>query len=301
MEGKDTMNIRKMLAGVMVALVTAAAAVPAAAETVRMAVTDVKGLEQLRRDWDAFRGKMEEITGYDIEFAPVSSRTAAVELLRSERVDLVLTGPAEYVVINKLTDAQPLVGFSRPDYFSAIIVMADSGISGVQDLKGKKVALGDVGATSSHLGPAALLADYGIDPMTDIDVVHTAEKIGFESLKRGDVAAWGTNYMSDFVTLRARDELPPGAFKVIARGPDLPNDILVAGAHVSEQVKETVRKAIVDNSDALIAAIVEEGGEENRKYSGMKFLPNVKDSDYDYVRKAYRTIGHAKFAGFVGD
>jgi phosphonate transport system substrate-binding protein len=296
------MSLRSILTGAVVALGVAASVASATAETVRMAVTDVAGLEQLRREWSAFTEKMKDYTGYTIEFAPVTSRTAAVELLRSENVDLVLTGPAEYVVINKLTEAKPLLGFSRPDYFSGIIVMADSGITAVSQLEGKKVAMGDIGSTSSHLGPSAVLADYGIDPTQDIEVIHTADKIGYESLKRGDVAAWGTNYMSDFVPLRAAETaLSPGAFRVIARGPDLPNDILMVGAHVSDEIAETIRAAVVEHSDDLIHAIVAEGGEENQKYDGMQFIAEVKDSDYDYIRKAYATIGHPEFGEFVGD
>lgn len=273
----------------------------AADTTITMTVTDVSGLESLRREWDAFRNLLTEQTGYDVEFAPVTSRTAAVELLKSEKVDFVLTGPAEYVVMNKLTDAKPILGFSRPDYFSGIIVMADSGISSVSQLEGKKVAVGDIGSTSSHLGPSQVLADYGIDPMEDIELVHTTEKIGFESLRRGDVAAWGTNYMDDYLRLRAKADISPGAFRVIARGPDLPNDVMMAGTHVDDEVVQTLRKAIVDNSDAFVRAVVQEGGEENQKYGGMKFIANVNDSDYDYVRKAYATIDRPKFSDFVGN
>lgn len=273
----------------------------AADTTITMTVTDVSGLESLRREWDAFRNLLTEQTNYEVEFAPVTSRTAAVELLKSEKVDFVLTGPAEYVVMNKLTNAKPILGFSRPDYFSGIIVMADSGITSVGQLEGKKVAVGDIGSTSSHLGPSQVLADYGIDPMEDIELVHTTEKIGFESLRRGDVAAWGTNYMDDYLRLRAKADISPGAFRVIARGPDLPNDVMMAGTHVDDAVVQTVREAIADNSDAFVRAVVQEGGEENKKYEGMKFIANVDDSDYDYVRKAYATIDRPKFADFVGN
>jgi phosphonate transport system substrate-binding protein len=279
-----------------------AAAGPAQAqEAVRFAVTDVKGLEQLQRDWQPLRDKLEELTGLDIEFFPVSSRTAAVEALQAERLEFVLTGPAEYVVMNKLTGAEPIVGFGRPDYFSGIVVLANSGISTVSELKGKKVALGDIGSTSSHLAPSQLLADYGLDPARDIEVIHTSEPIQWESLKRGDVAAVGMNYMSDFIKLReAESELPPGAFKVIARGPDLPNDVLMAAAHADPDVVETMRAAFVEHSDALTRAVVAPGG-ENTKYEGMAFVPEVEDADYDYVRHAYAAIGYPEYGAFVGD
>ncbi|WP_119167501.1 phosphate/phosphite/phosphonate ABC transporter substrate-binding protein [Algihabitans albus] len=273
----------------------------AAAQTVSLAVTDVEGLEQLQRDWRPLRDKLQAVTGYEIEFFPVSSRTAAVEALGAERLDFVLTGPAEYVVMNKLTGAYPIVGFGRPDYFSGVIVLASSGIAGVQDLRGRKIALGDIGSTSSHLAPSQLLADYGLDPRSDMEVIHTSEAIQWEALKRGDVDAVGMNYMSDFIALRDQEtELPPGAFKVVARGPDLPNDVLMAGPHVDREIVEALRKAFVENSDDLVAAVIAPGG-ENTKYEGMAFVPEVTDSDYDYVRRAYAAIGHPQFGEFVGE
>ena len=272
----------------------------AAAQEIRFAVTDVEGLESLQREWTPFRDRLEELTGLEIDFFPVSNRTVAAEALDAERVDFVLTGPAEYVVMRKRTNAVPVVGFGRPDYFSGIIVMAGSGITSVAELEGRKVALGDIGSTSSHIAPSQLLVDYGIDPQSDIEVIHTSEPIQWESLKRGDVAAVGMNYMSDFVPLRAEDDMPPGAFRVIARGPDLPNDILMAGDHVDAGTVETMRAAFAENSADLVAAVIEPGG-ENAKYAGMAFHANVKDADYDYVRAAYAAIGYPEFSDFVGE
>ena len=269
-----------------------------AADTVRLAVTDIVGLEMLQAEFGAFRDTLIEATGYDIEFLPVNSRTAAVEALNAEQVDFVLTGPAEYVVINKRTNATPVIGFSRPDYFSGIIVMADSDYNVPADLIGQKVAFGDIGSTSNHLAPAQVLADYGV-ALDDIEVIHTSRNIAWESLKRGDVAAIGMNY-GKFVAIRAGETaFEPGAFKVIGRGPDLPNDVLVAGTHVDPAVVEALRTAFVEHSDELVAAILT--GEDNQKYAGMKFIAEVDDSDYDYVRAAYATIGYPEYAEFVGN
>ncbi len=125
-----------------VALVAAAllvaVAAPARAQDIRLAVTDVEGLESLQREWTPFRDTLEELTGLEVAFVPVNNRTVAAEALDAERVDFVLTGPAEYVVMRKRTNAVPVVGFGRPDYFSGVIVMASSGISSVAELEGLK-------------------------------------------------------------------------------------------------------------------------------------------------------------------
>ncbi len=293
--------LKKMLGTAAVAAaMTLAAGAASAADSIRFAVTDVEGLESLQREFGPFAKVLSEASGLEVEMFAVTSRTAAAEAMRAKKVDFVLTGPAEYVVMQKLTQAYPVVGFSRPDYFSAIIVMAESGLNGPADLKGKTVAFDDIGSTSGHLGPMQLLADYGLDPRKEIKSMHVNRNVAHEALKRGDVAAIGVNYRSWTDRVRAKDpDLPPGAFKVIARGPDLPNDLLLAGPHVDKAVVEKVRATLSERSDELIAAVLQ--GEDNQKYKGMQFLPGVKDSDYDYVRRAYATIGYPQYADFVGN
>jgi phosphonate transport system substrate-binding protein len=270
-----------------------------AAESIRLAVTDVEGLENLQREFGAFRDVLSKNSGIDVDFLPVPNRTAAVEAMRSKKVDFVLTGPAEYVVFRTRTNAVPIIGFSRPDYFTDIIVLADSKVQSVSDLKGKKVALGSVGSTSKHLAPMQVLRDYGLDPLSDIQVVHTSIKLGWEALKRGDVAAMGTTN-DKFLKMREKDnDLEPGAFRVIARSRDLPNDVLLVHPDIDQKIVENIRQSFLDHSEELVKAILK--GEDNQKYSGMKFLPDVQDSDYNYVRAMYQTVGYPQLAQFVGE
>jgi phosphonate transport system substrate-binding protein len=218
--------------------------------------------------------------------------------MKSKRIDVVLTGPAEYVIFRSRTKAYPIVGFSRPDYFSVIVTMANNRINTVKDLKGKKMAFGDVGSTTKHLGPMQLLKDGGIDPLKDIQAQHVSTKVGWEALKRGDVAAFGmTNH--NYLALREKDNLEPGAYRVIARGADMPNDPMVAGPHVDKHVIEKLKAAFQNHSDELIKAILT--GKDTQKYRGMKFITRIDDHDYDVVRSMYVTIGHKQFAQFLGD
>lgn len=291
----------KRALGAIAAVLVLAVAVPAAraAEAVRFAVTDLVGLEQLQREFGAFRDALTQFTGLEFRFFPVSNRTAAVEALKAEKVDVVLVGPAEYVVFRKRTNAYPIVGFSRPDYFSAIVVLADGPVTTASDLKGKRVAFGDVGSTSNHLAPMQVLKDYGLDPRNDVKAQHVGANVAWEALKRGSVEAIGMNH-GRFVAIRGREkELEPGAFRVVARGPDLPNDILVAGTHLDKGVVEKLRKAFADHSKALVEKVLV--GEDNQKFKGMKFITRIDDRDYNYVRAMYATIGYPEYAEFVGD
>ena len=289
------MNLKSLVIGLSLA---ATAAFGAAAENWKLAVTDVEGMERLQLEWGPFKSALEEATGDTFEFFPVNSRTAAAEALRGETVDFVVSGPAEYVVINKLTNATPLIGLGRPDYHCTIVVRADSGINVPTDLKGKKVAFGDIGSTSNMLCPMQVLADYGVDPVNDIEKTHTSRNIAFEALKNGDIDALGMN-AGTFVGVRnGQDELPYGFFKMIARSGDLPNDMIMVGAHVPQDAAMKVRDAILDNKAQIIAGIT--AHEENDKYVGMDLVA-IEDSAYNYVRSMYANAGYPQFDNFIGD
>lgn len=289
------MSIKSILLGVSLSAVTAVAA---AAETWSIAVTDVEGMERLQLEWGPFKDALEAATGETFEFFAVNSRTAAAEALRGETVDFVVSGPAEYVVINKLTDAYPLIGLGRPDYHCAIVVRADSGINTVADLEGKTVAMGDIGSTSNMLCPMQVLADYGLDPVNDINVIHTSRNIAHESLKNGDVDALGSNAGSWLRVRNAEEDLPYGFFRMLARSGDLPNDMIMVGSHVPEEAAMAVQAAILENKDSIIAGIT--AHEENDKYVGMDLVA-IEDSAYDYVRTMYTNAGYPQFDNFIGE
>ena len=284
--------IRKIAAALAVTLATAMPVL--AAEPVKFAVTDIEGLEALQQEFGAFETALEEATGLEIELYPVASRTTAVEALNSKQVDLVLTGPAEYVVMKELSQPKIVVAWQRPDYFAQVAVLADGPIRTLEDLRGKKIAFGSVGSTSQHLGPAQALADFGLKYGTDYEPVIISRNVAAEALIRGDIAAIGLNFGH---LASVREAFPDKAFSVIARGRDLPNDILVARKDISDDVFETVRDAFAEKGNELMQAVL--NGEDNQKFKGGFFLTDVKDGDYDYVRSMYRTIGVDTFTDFV--
>lgn len=271
-------------------------AAAAAAEPLRFAVTDIEGLEQLTQEFGAFEAEIEAVTGLEFELFPVSSRTAAVEAMNAGQVDFVLTGPAEYVVMKELAQPVIVVGWQRPDYFSQVVVLSEGPMKRVADLKGKTVTFGSVGSTSQHLGPAQALADLGLKLGADYEAVILNRNVAVEALIRGDVQAVGMN----FVHLNAiREKFPETAFTVLARGRDLPNDILVARKDVDPAALAKVKAAFTDESARLMGAVLK--GEDNQKFKGGFFLASVNDADYDYVREMYRTIGVNTLTDFVGD
>ena len=258
-------------------------------DTLRFSDTGVEGLETLVVEFENFRLAFEEATGKDIEFYPISSRTAASTALEFDEIDLLLTGPAEYVVLKQEADALPVVGVTRPGYRSIIVARADSDIDELSDLENKTVITKEVGSTSGHLGPLEMLADAGLVAGESVDVVPLgATRI--EAFGAGEGDALGTG-LSDYEEIEA--ELGEGSIKMVAEGPDLPNDLFVARSALGENCATWLQETLTENQQVLLDAITSTG--ESDKYLESEFLA-AEDSDYDPTRSAFVAAGFEDFA-----
>ncbi|MEY3527213.1 MAG: hypothetical protein RI997_1322 [Pseudomonadota bacterium] len=271
-------------------------ALPAfAQDTIRLAITDVDGLESLQREFGPFKAAFEKVSGLKVEFFPVSGRTAAVEAMAAKQVDFVLTGPAEYIVFQARTKATPVVTWQRPDYNSYVVTTEASGIKALTELKGKKVSFHEIGSTSRHLGPGYLIEKAGLTYAKDYEPLFVKVNVGIEAMQRGDIAAIGVNGTD---LARFKEKMPDVKLVVLAKSESLPDDVLIASPDVAAATVAKVRDAFANNFETLFAAVT--STDANRKYVGGKFIADVKDSDYEIIRQMYRSVGIESFSKFAG-
>jgi phosphonate transport system substrate-binding protein len=271
-------------------------ALPAfAQDTIRLAITDVDGLESLQREFGPFKAAFEKVSGLKVEFFPVSGRTAAVEAMAAKQVDFVLTGPAEYIVFQARTKATPVVTWQRPDYNSYVVTTEASGIKALTELKGKKVSFHEIGSTSRHLGPGYLIEKAGLTYAKDYEPLFVKVNVGIEAMQRGDIAAIGLNGTD---LARFKEKMPDLKLVVLAKSESLPDDVLIASPDVAAATVAKVRDAFANNFETLFAAVT--STDANRKYVGGKFIADVKDSDYEIIRQMYRSVGIESFSKFAG-
>lgn len=292
---RATVLIGSLVAGVIASMGIGAAPAVAQQDEIRVAVTDLQGLEELQREFGAFEETFEETSGMSIDFYPVNDRVAAAVALETDQVDVVFTGPAEYVVMRERTDAKPIIAIRRPGYHSCIYTTSGSDIEEVADLEGTTIAMSDIGSTSGHLGPSQILVDGGLDPQEDVEILTVGDAV-HEALKRGDVDAVGVG-CHDYEEFMAEED-DPSDFKIIVEGDPLPPDILLARKGLDKATVKQVRTTFKENFDALLEAMLE--GKDNAKYEDAT-LVRVTDSDYDVVRSMYQAIGVDDFTEFVGD
>lgn len=250
---------------------------------INLAISDGNTIENLKADYDLFRVALAEILEMEIDFYPLKNQVSAAIELKQGRVDLLLTGPSEYVIARSRTNAVPVLSITRPNYYSIIAVPSNSEIKTVADLRGKTIAMSDIGSTSGHVGPTQMLIEAGLDPKTDVKIRMLGDEGSVAALQNGEVDAWAgstSNYQ----------EILQDKFPTIAKSSLLPGDVFVAGSSLEPVIVEFIRSRMMQHQNKLIQAI----SARKSKYRGATFKL-VQDSDYDVIRKAYEAIGQDDF------
>ncbi len=125
--------------------------------------------EQVRK-FTPIASYLEKKLGMKVEFTPVNDYPAAVEALVNKKVDMVWFGGFTHVQAQIRSGGKIIPIAQREEdtkFQSVFIAKTDSGIKGLNDLKGKQISFGSASSTSGHLMPRHFLLAAGITPEKD--------------------------------------------------------------------------------------------------------------------------------------
>ncbi|MFC2030388.1 phosphate/phosphite/phosphonate ABC transporter substrate-binding protein [Chloroflexota bacterium] len=169
--------------------------------------------------------------------------------------------------------------YGTTSYKGQINVGADSGISSLEDLKGKVMCWVDPNSTSGYIIPRIMLQAAGIDP--DNDFAQTVEAGSHDNVVtavyNGDCDA-GASF--DDARDNIEEDFPDVKEKVVvlAVSPDIPND----SVSFTKDFPEETRAQIID---ALLAfAATDEGKEALNLLYNIAGLQAADDTFYDGFR-----------------
>jgi phosphonate transport system substrate-binding protein len=211
--------------------------------------------------------------------------------LQAGTVDLSVVGPSEYVLIRARTNAIPLIAITRPNYHAAIALPPGSPVQAIADLKGKTIAMLKVGSTSGHLGPTEMFMSAGLDPKTDYEVKMLGREGSLAALKNGEVDAWAGPII-DYEVFLQEEGVSADEFRLLAKGPALPSDVLIVNSRTKAEELENWRDRLLGDQQAVISALASTPA--NSKYQESTLI-SVEDQDYDMIRNVYRAIGEGNF------
>ena len=181
------------------------------------AYTPVEDPAQFRGVWAGFLEHLERVTERDVLFFPVQSNAAQIEAMRAGRLHVAGFNTGSVPLAVNCAGFHPLSMMARADgsfgYEMELLTHRESGITGVEDLRGRSLAFTSPTSNSGFKAPSVLLeAEFGLVAGEDFDVVfsgrHDNSVLGV--LQRDYEAAAVANQVIDQVLARgmgSRDDL----------------------------------------------------------------------------------------------
>jgi sulfonate transport system substrate-binding protein len=149
--------------------------------------------------------------GIKVEWVKSLGSNKSLELLNSKSVDFGSTaGAAAFIARSNGNPIRAVYVYSRPEW-TALVTTTASGVSRIEDLKGKKIAV--TRGTDPFVFLVRALDSVGLTDK-DVEIVPLQHPDGKAALERGDVAAW-----SGLDPLMATTEVEKGS-KLFFRNPD---------------------------------------------------------------------------------
>ena len=202
-----------------------------------------------------YLGKHAGYSGGEVFITPEYS--GILQALRADQIDVAYLNPLSYVLAVQEFQGTPehLIPIGMPyfhnslTYKGIIFVRADSGINTLRDLKGKKVAFGDVTSTSGYLYPAGMIKAAGVDPDKDLQKVNITGPAGVLAVFNKNVDAGAI--FEDGIKLALKDPAQQRQMKIIATTDPIPNGMIVARGNLDPQTIEKLKAALrTINTDA---------------------------------------------------
>jgi phosphonate transport system substrate-binding protein len=147
--------------------------------------------------WEGFREYFEE-KGVPTDYVLFSNYEAQVEALLGGVVDVAWNTNVAYVRTEaRVGGGCVLLGMRDVDrdFTSRIVARNDRGISGIEDLRGKRLAVGTADSAQASILPLHWLREAGLEPDADVEIVRFELDMG----KHGDT---GTSELEVLRALR---------------------------------------------------------------------------------------------------
>lgn len=200
-----------------------------------------------RKDFEPIFNAVSEATGLNFELKVGQSYGAVVEAMCNGSADIAWFGPVSYLQAHERGCANLLamaVSKGKSVYYSGIFAHVDSDIDSIADIRGKRIALGDINSTSSFNIPVAMMLRAGVDPAKDTAKVNMAGSHAnvLSALSQGLVDAGGASFDSYEKALNS-GAINGKDIKVVAKSAPLPYPPLAIQPGVSADIKARLQNA----------------------------------------------------------
>ncbi|EKU48678.1 phosphate/phosphite/phosphonate ABC transporter substrate-binding protein [Brevibacterium casei] len=185
-----------------------------------------------------------------VEVQVLEDYSAEVLAMQNGKLDIGQFGPLGYVFASERAGAEPLASFGTAEgelssYTGGIWVPKESGITTLEDLRGKDLALGSVGSTSGDALPRYALAQAGIAE-SELNLNYAGghpEALLALTNKTVDAAQINSQTMGTAIkegTFKKED------FRQIWESDPIPNDPITVAESADPEFKKAVKDALLN-------------------------------------------------------
>jgi phosphonate transport system substrate-binding protein len=258
--------------------------------TLNLGFTPGEDAETRLKRYEPMVDYLKSYLGMDVKGWIGTDYTATIEAMRSKRIDAGYFGPFSYVLAAQVADARVFVVPGSADgitntYNSLIVTHGSSGITSVDELKGRNFAFVDPASASGHLIPRALLVKAGLDPDRDMKTIfsggHDASMLAISG-KRVDAGAVASSIHKRMIETGHVD----GANLVtVATSDPIPSSPFAARASLDASLAERLKEAFLEAHNYMSPEVRKEflGSETNRYVV-------ADDTLYDPIRETAKIL-----------
>ena len=148
--------------------------------TLIFAYTPVEDPAVYAKVWDGFLRHMEKVTGKRVQFFPVQSNAAQLEAMRAGRLHVAGFNTGSNPLAVNCAGFVPFALIASKNgeygYEMEIITYPGSGVTKLEDIKGKKMAFTAQTSNSGYRAPSALLRQtFGLEAGKDYEVAFSGK------------------------------------------------------------------------------------------------------------------------------
>jgi ABC-type phosphate/phosphonate transport system substrate-binding protein len=220
--------------------------------------------------WDGFRALLGG-RGVEMDYVLYSNYERQAEDLVGGRLDVAWNSPLAWVRTRRLAASRGrsvravAMRDTDRDLRSVVVVRSGSAIGSIEDLKGRRVAVGAVDSPQATLLPLSLLRAHGLSPDGGIEVVRHDVGVGMHgdhiggerdaaAALRDDTVAAACMTDSNLLLFGQEGTLPSGSVRVLAETSVYDHCNMTAGPNADPAAVDAFAAALLDMSYADAAA-----------------------------------------------
>jgi phosphonate transport system substrate-binding protein len=218
------------------------------------------GSDVARERMVAFSVKLAKLTGLEVVTCRAHSYTELAALVHQDKIDFAWLPPIPYLALVRHGRVIPLASArreGRAEFYSVVVVRADSSITNVRHLVGKRAAWVDPHSASGYVLPRIALAAVGVDPRSAFQTEKFYE--AHERVLRA-VLDDEADFAATFAWLDREGNVGRGAwldvassdasgagkgFRVLATFGAIPADVVAARSELDGALRERLTTALL--------------------------------------------------------